>query len=148
MEWSVDHLAEKYLSEDRTFFDRTQKTITVYKLLSKSVSIFWTLAWTQKKQFRQNCQIKVTPKVRKALARSPNLLSKRNILSKNLFRFRTFLCICSMQFSQTSRDFLPAFWKSPTQKPQLIVVTGLLFRNYIIPQRAASKIDKVVSTIP
>ena len=66
---------------------------------------------------------------------------------KKLFRVRTFLCTRSMQFSQASRDFLPAIWKIPAQKPQLIVETRFLFRICIIPQRLAAKIYKVVLTI-
>ena len=63
-----------------------------------------------------------------------------------MFRVRTFLCTCSKQFSQASRDFLPAVWKIPTQKPQLIVETRFLFSKYIIPQKVAAKIYKVVLT--
>ena len=51
-----------------------------------------------------------------------------------------------MQFSPARRDFLRAFWKFPAQKPKLFVETGFLFRNYIIPQRVAAKIYKVVLT--
>ena len=66
---------------------------------------------------------------------------------KKLFRVRTFLCTCSMQFSQASRDFMPAVWKIPAQKPQLIVERRILFRKYMIPQRVAAKIYKVFLTI-
>ena len=66
---------------------------------------------------------------------------------KKLFRVRTFLCTYSMQFSQASRDFLPEIWKIPAQKPQLSVETTSLFQNYIIPQRLAAKIHKVVLSI-
>ena len=71
---------------------------------------------------------------------------KEHPFKKN-FRVRTFLCTRSMQFSQASRDFLPAIWKIPAQKPQLTVKTRFLFRNYIIPQRLVAKIYKVVLTI-
>ena len=116
-------LLKDFCQKTKHFLSALKKQYGSTSFRQKSVCIVWTLPWTRNRQFQKNCRKKAKLNVRKAFARPRNLDSKWNILLKKLFRVRSFICRCSMLFSQPSRVFLPAVCKMPAQKPNLLEET-------------------------
>ena len=126
----VDTWNEVLTTLPKFFCQKTKHFLTAVKKQYGSINfcqkvyVFFELCHGHKKSSFDKLPEKSDTESSKSFCTISEFRSKMKHSCKIIFLVRSFICTCSMQFSQASREFLPAVWKIPAQKPQLIVETN------------------------
>ena len=105
-------LPKFFCQKIKHFLTAVKKQYASINFVKKCMYIF-SIDMDRKKNSLDKLPKKATPQVRKAFARSPNLVSKRNILLKNCFESELFSAHVACSFHKPAEIFCPQFENFP-----------------------------------